>query len=49
MKGLWLCIASACFAILLSGCAETTTLKAPCPDFGAHCDKTPINSWNTNV
>lgn len=35
-------------ASVLSGCASTANLKAPCPDFGAHCDKAPINSWNSS-
>jgi len=34
-------------ATLLSGCASNN-LTAPCPSFGVHCDKTPINSWNAN-
>lgn len=33
--------------LLLSGCANQP-LKAPCPDFGKWCEKTPINSWNYN-
>ena len=28
----------------ITGCASRN-LEAPCPNFGAHCDKTPINSW----
>lgn len=32
---------------VLAGCASTTTLKAPCPNFGKSCDKAPINSWNS--
>lgn len=30
---------------LLTGCASTQ-LKAPCPNFGAHCYKIPINNWD---
>lgn len=30
---------------LLSGCA-TDNIGSPCKDFGKHCQKTPINSWN---
>lgn len=33
---------------LLTGCASQS-LKAPCPDYGKHCDKTPINSWDTSA
>lgn len=32
-----------CFSTLLTSCA-TESLKAPCPDYGKHCDKTPVNS-----
>ena len=32
-------------ALLLTACAKDT-LKTPCPDFGAHCRKTPINVWD---
>ena len=31
--------------LLLSSCADGT-LKAPCPNFGMHCQKHPINSWD---
>lgn len=31
--------------LLLSGCARTV-LKAPCPNYGNSCSKTPINSWD---
>lgn len=34
--------------ILLTGCASQS-LEAPCPGYGAHCDKTPINSWDTSA
>lgn len=30
---------------LLSGCVNKS-LKAPCPNFGSHCHKTPINAWS---
>jgi len=34
------------FAVtILSGCASDN-LKAPCPNYGSSCHKTPINSWN---
>ena len=33
---------------LLTGCASQS-LKAPCPDYGKHCDKTPVNSWDTST
>lgn len=33
---------------LLAGCASTS-LKAPCPEFGKYCSKVPINSWNTRT
>jgi len=29
----------------LAGCASSN-LKAPCPDFGKHCQKVPVNHWN---
>lgn len=31
--------------LFLTGCAKNT-LKTPCPNFGAHCRKVPINVWN---
>jgi len=34
--------------LLLTACAKDT-LKAPCPDFGAHCRKTPVNVWDYNT
>lgn len=34
-------------SVLLLGCASDS-LKAPCPDYGASCDKTPVNSWDTS-
>lgn len=34
--------------LLLTGCASQS-LKAPCPDYGQFCEKTPINSWDTSV
>lgn len=34
-------------SVLLVGCASQS-LKAPCPDYGKYCDKTPINSWDTS-
>lgn len=34
--------------LLLTGCASQS-LKAPCPDYGKSCSKTPINSWDTSV
>ncbi|NNM58285.1 MAG: hypothetical protein HKM04_00505 [Legionellales bacterium] len=41
----------ACFFIVtslvaLAGCSSSTTLKAPCPNYGASCAKQPINSWD---
>ncbi len=35
-------------SILLVGCASES-LKAPCPDYGKYCDKTPVNSWDTST
>lgn len=35
------------FVGLLAGCGPTS-LTAPCPDFGARCDKIPVNTWNPN-
>ena len=35
-------------SVLLVGCASES-LKAPCPDYGKYCDKTPINSWDTST
>ncbi len=29
----------------LSGCTKAT-LNAPCSNYGAHCTKAPVNSWN---
>ena len=37
-----------CFSTLLVGCASES-LKAPCPDYGKHCDTTPVNSWDTST
>lgn len=34
--------------LLLTGCASQS-LKAPCPDYGKSCSKTPVNSWDTSV
>ena len=31
--------------LLLSGCASTSELRAPCPDFGKHCNERPVNGW----
>jgi hypothetical protein len=33
---------------LLTGCASQS-LKAPCPNYGKQCNKTPINSWDTSA
>lgn len=33
------------FCLLLNACS-TTDLNSPCPNYGAYCDKTPVNSWN---
>lgn len=35
-------------SVLLVGCASQS-LKAPCPDYGRYCDKTPVNSWDTST
>ena len=35
-------------SFFLVGCASQN-LKAPCPDYGRHCDKTPVNSWDTST
>ncbi len=35
-----------CLMFSLIGCSNTTTLKAPCPNYGASCAKKPINSWD---
>lgn len=32
-------------ALGLAGCASPT-LKAPCPNYGDSCHKTPVNSWD---
>jgi hypothetical protein len=45
MKREHMTVATLFFALLLSACAQQE-LKAPCPDYGAHCKKTPINSWD---
>ena len=37
-----------CFSTLLASCASES-LKAPCPDYGKHCDTTPVNSWDTST
>lgn len=39
---------TACFSTLLASCASES-LKAPCPDYGKHCDQTPVNSWDTTT
>ena len=33
--------------VFLAGCA-TNNLTAPCPDYGKHCNKIQINSWDYN-
>ena len=35
-------------SVLLVGCASQS-LKAPCPDYGRYCEKTPVNSWDTST
>lgn len=47
LKNLGLLIAL-CFSTLLASCASEN-LKAPCPDYGKHCDTTPVNSWDTTT
>lgn len=37
-----------CLSTLLVSCASES-LKAPCPDYGKHCDQTPVNSWDTTT
>lgn len=37
-----------CLSTLLASCASEN-LKAPCPDYGKHCDTTPVNSWDTST
>lgn len=37
-----------CLSSLLVSCASES-LKAPCPDYGKHCDTTPVNSWDTTT
>lgn len=32
--------------LLVAACSSPTTLKAPCPNYGANCMKQPINDWN---
>ncbi len=34
-----------CTLGVLSGCAKSE-LAAPCPNFGASCHQTPINTWD---
>ncbi len=42
MKTLWIALSM----LMLTACAnQAPRLDAPCPDFGAHCHKTPINGW----
>ena len=36
-----------CVSVLLVSCASEN-LKAPCPDYGKNCEKTPVNSWDTS-
>lgn len=38
-------IALSILATALTGCA-TSHISAPCPDFGKHCSKIPVNSWD---
>ncbi len=38
---------SAGLSVFLISCASEV-LKAPCPDYGKNCEKTPINSWDTS-
>jgi len=45
MRREYISLATLCFALLLNACAQQE-LKAPCPDYGAHCKQTPINSWD---
>lgn len=34
---------------LLAGCATQKPLMSPCPDFGGHCLKLPVNSWQPSA
>ncbi len=40
--------ASIFLSIFLSGCASEN-LKAPCPNYGKHCDQIPVNSCDTTT
>lgn len=46
----WQCmIFLLCFGLMItmSSCASDQ-LKAPCPNFGARCKKSPVNGWDDN-
>lgn len=32
---------------VMSGCAKDN-LNAPCPNFGASCQKSPVNGWDNH-
>jgi len=40
------CIVVVVFSMLLLTACAKDTLKTPCPNFGAHCRKVPINVWD---
>lgn len=44
----FLILATLFTAVFMAGCASEN-LKAPCPDYGKHCDQTPVNSWDTTT
>lgn len=33
---------------MLVGCSGSPNLSAPCPDFGASCQQSPVNGWDLN-
>lgn len=45
MQKLLLTLTALAMATVLAGCAADN-LHVPCPNFGAKCSKTPVNSWN---
>lgn len=47
MKKIICLIIGICVTALVTGCAPTD-LKAPCPEYGKYCSKTPINNWDNS-
>lgn len=44
-KNVFICVVLSGLAMALSSCAQNE-MSSPCPDFGRHCFKQPVNSWD---